>query len=120
VRLILASPNRFVQRCGGLNRRRLVYIFAYPARYWTDFDNKRLYIWRAETIISNFYGFSPTPLNRAITTWIIAAVDGVIFQMLISTKIVAKEDLMKVWEVFLKEGLPHILKIISEMNPDKE
>jgi hypothetical protein len=40
--------------------------------------------------------------------------------MLISTKIVAKEDLMKVWEVFLKEGLPHILKIISEMNPDKE
>jgi AcrR family transcriptional regulator len=86
-------------------------------RYINTYDE---WIWRAETIVSNFYGFSPTPLNRAIATWIIAAVDGVIFQMLLSTKIVATEDLMKVWEVFLKEGLPHILKTISEMNPDKE
>lgn len=71
---------------------------------------------RAQVIIDNIYGFPPTRLNRALATWMIATVDGVILQMLLGTKMENIDDLMEVWELLIREGVPAILKAIP---PDR-
>jgi len=77
--------------------------------YTRNYDD---WVGRAEVIIDNIYGVPPTRLNRAIATWMIATVDGVILQMLLGTKMEDTDDLMKVWELLIREGVPAILKAI--------
>lgn len=74
------------------------------------------WISRTEEIIINLYDFTPTYLNRAIATLLIAAIDGVVMQLLIGTKMVAIDEIIAVWDLMLRKGLPELL---SSIPPNK-
>ncbi len=71
------------------------------------------WISRTEDILASAYQAQPNRLNRAMATWLIAAVDGIVIQLLLNTESADMDDILKVFDLLLEEGIPNFLKIIE-------
>ncbi len=80
-------------------------------RYVQTYD---AWISRVQTLINNYFDHPPGPLDRSMAVWLTAAIDGVIFQMLLGVDVGDVKGLMQVWEMVLTEVIPALLEIISK------
>ncbi|WP_335869492.1 TetR/AcrR family transcriptional regulator [Bacillus sp. 2205SS5-2] len=69
---------------------------------------------RIEQILTTIYGLQGTPLNSALTSWLLGAVDGVVLQYLLEVNDNDVEDMMKVFDLLLEKGLPQFIEILNE------
>lgn len=69
---------------------------------------------RIEEILINLYGLKETRLNKALSSWLLGAVDGVILQCLLEVNENTEEDMLEVFELLLEEGLPQFIRIVNE------
>ncbi|WP_245680597.1 TetR/AcrR family transcriptional regulator [Bacillus marinisedimentorum] len=69
---------------------------------------------RIEEILINLYGLDDTPLNKALTSWLLGAVDGVILQYLLEVNDNDVEDMMEIFELLLEKGLPTFIQLLNE------
>lgn len=76
------------------------------------------WISRIEAIFAQAYNATPGPLTKAVATWTMAGIDGIVLQILLRTDTVDLTHVNLVLEFLLNEGFPHFLKIINEV-PDE-
>ncbi|GAM12161.1 TetR/AcrR family transcriptional regulator [Mesobacillus selenatarsenatis] len=69
---------------------------------------------RIEEILINLYGLKETPLNKALSSWLLGAVDGVILQNLLEVNENTEEDMLEIFELLLDKGLPQFIQILNE------
>ncbi|WAA10969.1 TetR/AcrR family transcriptional regulator [Fervidibacillus albus] len=72
-----------------------------------------------EEILVNLYGLEDTPLNKALTSWLLGAVDGVILQYLLGVNDHKVEDMMKIFELMVNKGLPEFIQQLNAMEKKK-
>ncbi|WAA13378.1 TetR/AcrR family transcriptional regulator [Fervidibacillus halotolerans] len=72
-----------------------------------------------EEILVNLYGLEDTPLNKALSSWLLGAVDGVILQYLLEVNDNKVEDMMKIFELLIDKGLPEFIQLINAMENKK-
>ncbi|MDQ0155473.1 TetR/AcrR family transcriptional regulator [Robertmurraya andreesenii] len=73
---------------------------------------------RLEAIFVQAYDAKSGPLTRAVATWTMAAIDGMVLQILLHTDTVELKHINQVLEFLLSEGFSHFFKVIHEV-PDK-
>lgn len=73
---------------------------------------------RVEAIFVQAYDAQPGPLTKAVATWTMAGIDGIVLQILLRTDTIDLTHINQVLEFLLNEGFPHFLKVIHEA-PDK-
>ncbi|KUP04357.1 TetR family transcriptional regulator [Bacillus coahuilensis m2-6] len=69
---------------------------------------------RIEEILVNLYGLKDTRLNKALTSWLLGAVDGVILQHLLEVNETSVDDMMEVFQLLLDKGLPQFVALLNE------
>jgi AcrR family transcriptional regulator len=67
-----------------------------------------------EEILINLYDLQDTPLNKALTSWLLGAVDGVILQYLLEVNENDVEDMIEIFELLLEKGLPQFIQFLNE------
>ncbi|WLR57291.1 helix-turn-helix domain-containing protein [Mesobacillus subterraneus] len=69
---------------------------------------------RIEEILIHLYGLKENPLNKALSSWLLGAVDGVILQNLLEVNEASEEDMIEIFELLLEKGLPQFIRILNE------
>ena len=69
---------------------------------------------RVEDIFVQAYHTQHGPLTKAAATWTMAAIDGMVLQILLQTNTVEITHINQVLEFLLSEGFSHFFKIIKE------
>lgn len=72
------------------------------------------WITSVEAIFVQAYDTEAGPLTRAVATWTMAAIDGIVMQMLLRTDSIDLEQINHVLDFLLNEGFPHFLRGIHE------
>ncbi|AOM82218.1 TetR/AcrR family transcriptional regulator [Salisediminibacterium beveridgei] len=67
-----------------------------------------------EEILKNLYGLEDPRLNKALSSWLLGAVDGVVLQILLEVNDNEVEDMMAIFELLLEDGLPHFIELLNE------
>lgn len=67
---------------------------------------------RVEDIFVQAYNTKHGPLTRATATWTMAAIDGMVLQILLQTNTVKMTHINQVLEFLLSEGFAHLFKVI--------
>lgn len=67
-----------------------------------------------ESIFIQAYDIEAGPLTRAVATWTMAGIDGIIMQMLLRTESIDITHVNRVLEYLLKVGFPHFLEVIHQ------
>lgn len=69
---------------------------------------------RVEDIFVQAYDAERGPLTKAVATWTMAGIDGIVLQILLRTETIDLTHINQVLEFLLNEGFPHFLKVIHE------
>jgi len=69
---------------------------------------------RLEAIFVQAYDTEHGPLTKAVATWTMAAIDGMVLQILLKTNVVDLTHINKVLEFLLNEGFSHFFKVIHD------
>lgn len=69
---------------------------------------------RLEAIFIQAYDAQRGPLTKAVATWTLAGIDGMVFQILLNTDTVNLQHVNKVLNFLLEDGFPHFLHIIRD------
>src|SRR5699024_9612291 len=67
---------------------------------------------RLEDIFVQAYNTKHGPLSRAVATWTLAGIDGMVFQLLLHTQTVDLTHINQVLDFLLHEGFPHFINVI--------
>ncbi len=70
---------------------------------------------RTEKLMQHMYGKVPTKYNKALSSLLIAAIDGIVMQILLSANPAELEDILKVYHQILKGGIPKFLDLLAGM-----
>ncbi|MFC0301208.1 TetR/AcrR family transcriptional regulator [Virgibacillus soli] len=73
---------------------------------------------RLEAIFVQAYNARKGPLTKAVATWTMAGIDGMVLQILLHTDTVDLTHVNQVLEFLLNEGFSHFFKVIHK-TPDK-
>ncbi|CFX14358.1 Tetracycline transcriptional regulator, TetR-related, C-terminal [Syntrophomonas zehnderi OL-4] len=109
-----------VERFGKSAENRLQFYLAHEAMLGnTELQNKFIekyndWISRVEDILLSAYQAQPHRLNRALAAWLIAAVDGIVMQLILNVGAAEGDDILAVFDLLLEEGIPHFLKIMQD------
>lgn len=68
------------------------------------------WIGRTEDLMQYLYNMQPGKYNKAIASLLIGAIDGVVLQILLGANTAEVNDICKVYQYLLKEGLPSLLE----------
>lgn len=68
---------------------------------------------RVEAIFVRAYGVEQGPSTRAVATWTMAAIDGMVFQTLLNVQVVEAEHINRVLKYLLQDGFTHFFKLIE-------
>lgn len=71
------------------------------------------WIERSSEIISFLYQKPSSRFDNAIASLLVAATDGYVMQLLLGANTAEREDMKKVYELLLKEGIPRILTMLQ-------
>lgn len=77
-------------------------------------DKYEDWINRVEAIFVQAYDTKPGPLTKAVATWTMAGIDGIVLQILLRTDTINLTHINQVLDFLLNEGFPHFLKVIHE------
>jgi len=69
---------------------------------------------RVEDIFVHAYNTEHGPLTKATATWTMAAIDGMVLQILLQTNTVEINHINHVLEFLLSEGFSHLFEVIQE------
>ncbi|WP_214781298.1 TetR/AcrR family transcriptional regulator [Exiguobacterium sp. S3] len=69
-----------------------------------------------EQILIHLYGLENTRLNNAFSSWLIAAVDGVVLQYLLDVNENSIDEMMEVFDLLLEKGLPSFVERLNEQD----
>jgi AcrR family transcriptional regulator len=69
---------------------------------------------RVEDIFVQAYDAERGPLTKAVATWTMAGIDGMILQILLQTNTVEMKHISQVLEFLLRDGFSHFFKVIHE------
>lgn len=69
---------------------------------------------RLEAIFVQAYDAQRGPLTKAVATWTLAGIDGIVLQILLNTDTVDLKHVNKVLNFLLEDGFPHFLNIIHD------
>nr|WP_251126618.1 TetR/AcrR family transcriptional regulator [Exiguobacterium sp. s59] len=72
------------------------------------------WIKKIEQILIHLYGLENTRLNKAFSSWLIAAVDGVVLQYLLDVNENSIDEMMEVFDILLDEGLSSFVERLNE------
>lgn len=67
---------------------------------------------RVEDIFVQAYGTEHGPLTKAVAAWTMAAIDGIVLQVLLQTNTINIDHINQVLEFLLSKGFPHFFQII--------
>jgi AcrR family transcriptional regulator len=73
------------------------------------------WIGKSDELIKFLYNKPETKYDQAVASLLIGAIDGVVMQLLLKSNTATKEDICKVYELLLKEGLPCFLDMVQKM-----
>lgn len=69
---------------------------------------------QVEDIFVQAYGAKRSPATKAVATWTMAGIDGIVLQILLRTDTIDLTHINQVLEFLLNKGFPHFLKVIHE------
>lgn len=69
----------------------------------------REWISHTKELIQFLYGRAETPLDDAIASVLIGAIDGIVMQLLLGANVASEEDVQKVFDQLLLKGIPHFI-----------
>lgn len=67
------------------------------------------WICRTEELMERMYKKSPTKYNKALASLLIGAIDGIVMQLLLCANAAELDDILKVYHMILKDGIPRLL-----------
>jgi len=74
---------------------------------------------RLEAIFVEAYDAERGPLTKAVATWTLAGIDGMVFQILLNTNTVDLKHVNQVLNFLLEDGFPHFLHVIRDESEGK-
>lgn len=78
-------------------------------------DKYNDWISRIEDILVSSYKANPNNrLNRAFASWLIAAVDGIVIQLLLDSDSSNVDEILEIFDLLLEEGIPHFLTLLVD------
>lgn len=77
-------------------------------------DKYEDWINRVEDIFVQAYDTKRGPSTKAVATWTMAGIDGIVLQILLRTETIDLTHINQVLEFLLNKGFPHFLKVIHE------
>ncbi|MDA5560645.1 TetR/AcrR family transcriptional regulator [Exiguobacterium sp. MMG028] len=78
------------------------------------------WIIRIEAIFVRAYGVEQGPMTRAVATWTMAGIDGMVLQTLLRTGTIELEYTNRVLHYLLTEGFPHFFQLIRSKETNHE
>lgn len=73
------------------------------------------WVCRTEELMQHMYGKTPTKYNKALSSLLIGAIDGVVMQLLLGANPAELEDILKVYHQILEEGIPKFLDLLGDI-----
>lgn len=67
------------------------------------------WVCRTEELMDRMYKKAPTKYNKALASLLIGAIDGIVMQLLLCANPAELKDILKVYHVILKDGIPRLL-----------
>jgi AcrR family transcriptional regulator len=67
------------------------------------------WVGRTEELMQRMYKKTPTKYNKALASLLIGAIDGIVMQLLLCANPAELTDILKVYHVLLKDGIPALL-----------
>ena len=78
------------------------------------------WITRVEAIFARAYGVEKGPSTRAVATWTMAGIDGMVLQTLLQTGTIDQAQTNRVLHYLLTEGFPHFFELIHSRDAVNE
>lgn len=73
------------------------------------------WVCRTEELMERMYKKAPTKYNKALASLLIGAIDGIVMQLLLCANPAELKDILKVYHVILKDGIPRLLDQLAGM-----
>ncbi|MCB2291635.1 TetR/AcrR family transcriptional regulator [Clostridium sp. CS001] len=73
------------------------------------------WVCRTEELMQRMYKKAPTKYNKALASLLIGAIDGIVMQLLLCANPADLKDILKVYHVILKDGIPRLLDQLAGM-----
>lgn len=70
---------------------------------------------RTEELMQHMYGKAPTKYNKALSSLLIGAIDGIVMQLLLGANPAELDDILVVYHQILKDGIPKFLDQLAEI-----
>lgn len=71
---------------------------------------------QTKSLLQYIYNKPETKYDDALTALLIGAIDGVALQALLKANTASLEDIAKVYELLLREGLPHFFDLLLDLD----
>lgn len=72
-------------------------------------DKYQEWVCRTDELMQHMYGKVPTKYNKALSSLLIGAIDGIVVQLLLGANPAELDDILKVYHHILKDGIPNFL-----------
>lgn len=78
-------------------------------------DKYQEWVSRTEELMQHMYGKAPNKYNKALSSLLIGAIDGIVMQILLGANTAELEDILEVYHQILKDGIPRFLDQLAEI-----
>jgi AcrR family transcriptional regulator len=73
------------------------------------------WVCRTEELMQHMYKKAPAKYNKALASLLIGAIDGIVMQLLLCANPAELTDILKVYHLILKDGIPKVLDQLAEI-----
>lgn len=75
---------------------------------------------QTKSLLQYIYNKPETKYDDALTALLIGAIDGVVLQTLLKANTASVEEITKVYELLLREGLPHFFDLLLQLEKSEK